>query len=64
MDARQSHRTKKLHRVNGRVVDKTSIQALGPDGRYTLLRLRESVRVNDRRCAQHERTFAPKEREL
>ncbi len=55
-------RTTETHtEVNGRVVDKTSIQALGPDGRYVPYSEteKESVRVNDTTVRTVERTFAP-----
>lgn len=55
-------RTTETHsEANGRVVDKTSIQTLGPDGRYVPYSEteKESVRVNDTTVRNIERTFAP-----
>ena len=55
-------RTAETHtEVNGRVVDKTSIQTLGPDGRYVPYSEteKESVRVNDTTVRTIERNFAP-----
>ncbi len=54
-------RTTETHsETNGRVVDKTSIQTLGPDGRYVPYSEteKESVRVNDTTVRTIERTFA------
>jgi hypothetical protein len=54
-------RTTETHtEVNGRVVDKTSIQTLGPDGRYVPYSEteKESVRVNDTTVRTIERNFA------
>jgi hypothetical protein len=53
-------RTRQTHtEVDGRVVDKTSVEALGPDGRYVPYQdtERESVRVNDTTVRNVERTF-------
>ena len=54
-------RTTETHsETNGRVVDKTSIQTLGPDGRYVPYSEteKESVRVNDTTVRTIERNFA------
>jgi hypothetical protein len=54
-------RTSETHtESNGRVVDKTSVETLGPDGRYVPYSEteKESVRVNDTTVRNIERTFA------
>jgi hypothetical protein len=53
-------RTSETHTVvDGRVVDKTTIETLGPDGRYVLYSEteRETVRVNDTTVRNVERSF-------
>jgi hypothetical protein len=53
-------RTRVTHtEVDGRIVDKTSVETLGPDGRYIPYSEteRESVRVNDTTIRTVERTF-------
>ena len=54
-------RTSETHtESNGRIVDKTSVETLGPDGRYVPYpeTEKESVRVNDTTVRNIERTFA------
>ncbi len=54
-------RTSETHsESNGRVVDKTSVETFGPDGRYVPYSEteKESVRVNDTTVRTIERTFA------
>jgi hypothetical protein len=54
-------RTSEAHtESNGRVIDKTSVETLGPDGRYVPYSEteKESVRVNDTTVRNIERTFA------
>lgn len=53
-------RTSEVHTVvDGRVIDKTTIERLGPDGRYVLYSEteKESVRVNDTTVRNIERSF-------
>ena len=53
-------RTRQTHsEVNGRTIDKTIVEALGPDGRYVPYSEteRESVRVNDSTVRNVERTY-------
>jgi hypothetical protein len=53
-------RTNETHsEVNGRVVDRTSVEALGPDGRYVPYSdtEKESLRINDTTVRNIERTF-------
>lgn len=53
-------RTSETHTVvDGRVIDKTTIERLGPDGRYVLYSEteKESVRVNDTTIRNIERSF-------
>jgi hypothetical protein len=53
-------RTNETHsEVNGRVVDRTSVETLGPDGRYVPYSdtEKESVRINDTTVRNIERTF-------
>ncbi len=53
-------RTKETHtEANGRVLDSTSVEALGPDGRYVPYSdtEKESVRINDTTVRKIERTY-------
>ena len=53
-------RTNETHtEVNGRVVDRTSVETLGPDGRYVPYSdtEKESLRINDTTVRNIERTF-------
>ena len=53
-------RTRTTHSdINGHIIDKTFVEALGPDGRYVPYSEteRESVRVNDTTTRQTERTY-------
>ena len=53
-------RTTQTHtEVNGRIVDKTTVERLGPDGRYLLFSEteKESVRINDTTVSNIERSF-------
>ena len=53
-------RTRTTHtEINGRIIDKTFVETLGPDGRYVPFSEteRESVRVNDTTTRQTERTY-------
>src|ERR1700690_4168132 len=54
-------RTRETHRVvDGRVVDQTLVETLGPDGQYVLYsdREKEFLRVNDKTMRNIERSFA------
>lgn len=54
-------RTSETHTVvDGRVIDKTLVETLGPDGQYVLYSEteKESVRVNDKTVRNIERSFA------